>query len=333
MSTKIKDIIDFYTGHEVSEDIKERVFERISGLRDDKDADIALRNLWNQAEGATMDGEDVDSAFGRFCQQAWLRKAKVRTLQIFTWARVAAVVVPLLMLVVFAKIYMQMDSRLKQSQVVAMLQEHTVNGEDKVVTLKDGTKVKLSPSSVLLYPSDFQGVERKVFLTGEAFFDIKHDAKQPFHVSTPYFEITDLGTSFAVSSYTTDEEVSTTLKTGKVELRVVGENKVYSMKPNDQLVYNVKTKAVSIRQVAQEDDGMGWRNKEIDLNDVTLVEAANILSKAYGVKFTFRSHRHQNTKITVHFNRGESISGAMTIVKSLIPGLECEVRKDEVVLK
>ena len=333
MSTKIKDIIDFYTGHEVSEDIKERVLERISGLRDDEDADIALRNLWNQVESATMDDAEVDSAYDSCCKQVGLKKAKGRTLQIFTWARVAAVVIPLLMLVVFAKIYMQMDSRLKQSQVVAMLQEHTISGEDKVVTLKDGTKVKLSPSSVLLYPSEFQGAERKVFLTGEAFFDIKHDAKQPFHVSTPYFEITDLGTSFAVSSYTTDEEVSTTLKTGKVELRVAGENKVYSMKPNDQLVYNVKTKAVSIRQVTQEDDGMGWRNKEVDLNDVTLAEAANIMSKTYGVKFSFRSRRYQNTKITVHFNRGESLSGAMAIVKSLIPGLECEVRKDEVVLK
>lgn len=333
MSTKIKDIIEFYTGHEVSESIKERVLERISGLRDDEDADIALHDLWNQADGATMDDEEIDSAYGRFCKQVGFKKAKGRTLQIFTWARVAAVVVPLLMLVVFAKIYMQMDNQLRQTQEMAMLQEHTISGEDKVIMLKDGTKVKLSPSSVLLYPSAFQGTERKVFLTGEAFFDIKHNDQQPFHVSTPYFEITDLGTSFTVSSYTTDEEVSTTLKTGKIELRVVGENKVYSMKPNDQLVYNVKTKKINIHRVAADDDGMSWRNKSIDLNDVTMAEAANILGRAYGVKFTFRSQRYQATKITVHFNRGETLQGALAVLKSLMPGLEYEMKKDEVVLK
>ena len=66
-------------------------------------------------------------------------------------------------------------------------------------------------------------------------------------------------------------------KTGKIELRIIGqEDKVYSMKPNDQLVYNVKTKAVNLRKVSAEEDGTSWRNKEIDLNDVTLAEAGKI---------------------------------------------------------
>lgn len=56
------------------------------------------------------------------------------------------------------------------------------------------------------------------------------------------------------------------------------------MKPNDQLVYNVKTKAVNLRKVSAEEDGTSWRNKEIDLNDVTLAEAGKILGNAYGVK-------------------------------------------------
>ena len=307
MATKIRDIIDYYTGHEVSDDIKDRVLERISGSADSEEANDAYRDLWDKA----------DSAY------------------IFTWARVAAVVVPLLLLVVFGKLYVDMSNQLKESQMISMLQEHTISDESKVISLADGTKIHLSQSSVLLYPSSFQGsAERKVFLSGEAFFDIKHDDKQPFHVSTPYFEITDLGTSFAVSSYTNEDEVSTTLKTGKIELRVVGQDdKVYSMKPNDQLIYNVRTQAVSIRQVAAEDDGMSWRNKSIDLNDVTLAEAAHIMGKAYGVKFTFLSKRYQNTKVTVHFNRGETLQGAMSVIQNLIPGLEYEVKKDTVTVK
>lgn len=239
------------------------------------------------------------------------------------------------MLIAFGKMYIDMSNDLDDMKLISMVQKHTTNDETQLIAMSDGTKVKLSQSSVLLYPSSFKGAkERKVFLSGEAFFDIKHDDNQPFHVSTAHFEITDLGTSFAVSSYTNADEVSTTLKTGKIELRIIGqEDKVYSMSPNDQLVYNVKTKAVKIQRVAADNDGLSWRNKEIDLNDVTLAEAANIMGSTYGVKFNFVSKRYQNTKITVHFNRGESLAGAMAIVKNLIPGLVYEIKDNEVIVE
>jgi alpha-galactosidase/6-phospho-beta-glucosidase family protein len=51
------------------------------------------------------------------------------------------------------------------------------------------------------------------------------------------------------------------------------------------------------------------------------------------VKFTFRSKIHQKTKVTVHFNRGETLSGAMFVLKNLVPGLEYEVKKDEVIIR
>ena len=319
MATKIRDIIDYYSGHNVPDEIKERVLDRISNTQDDKEANEAFRELWDKADSAYMEEEEISAAYNR----------------IFNFAKLAAVFVPLLMLIVFGKLYVQMNNQLKDIKLATMLQEHTINEESKVIALADGTKVRLSQSSVLLYPSSFKGAEeRKVFLSGEAFFDIRHDDAQPFHVSTPHFEITDLGTSFTVSSYSNTDEVSATLKTGKIELRIIGqEDKVYSMKPNDQLVYNVKTKAVNLRKVSAEEDGTSWRNKEIDLNDVTLAEAGKILGNAYGVKFTFRSKIHQKTKVTVHFNRGETLSGAMFVLKNLIPGLEYEVKKDEVIIR
>ena len=279
-----------------------------------------------------MDEREISAAYERL-RITNGEKKKSKYLKLFTWQRIAAVIIPLVMLVVFGKLYVQMSDELKTSQVVAMLQEHTVSDECKTIALADGTQVRLNQSSVLLYPEKFVGKERKVFLTGEAFFDIKHDGRHPFHVSTPYFDITDLGTSFSVSSYATDVEVSTTLKTGKIELKIVGEDKVYSMKPNDQLVYNVKTKAVDLRQVTNEDDGLNWRNKQISLDDVTLAEAARIMGDVYGVKFVFRSSRYRNTKITVHFNRGESLKKALAIVGNLVPGLEYELKKDKVIIK
>lgn len=332
MAVNIKEIIAYYLEHDVSERNREKVLERIADTMDDKDVNESLGSLWAQSDSASMDEGEISAAYERL-RITNGKKKKSKYLKLFTWQRIAAVIVPLVMLVVFGKLYVQMSDELKASQVVAMLQEHTVSDECKTIALADGTQVRLNQSSVLLYPEKFVGKERKVFLTGEAFFDIKHDGRHPFHVSTPYFDITDLGTSFSVSSYATDVEVSTTLKTGKIELKIVGEDKVYSMKPNDQLVYNVKTKAVDLRQVTDEDDGLSWRNKQISLDDVTLADAARIMGDVYGVKFVFRSSRHRNTKITVHFNRGESLKKALAIVGNLVPGLEYELNKDKVIIK
>lgn len=332
MAVNIKEIIAYYLEHDVSERNREKVLERIADTMDDKDVNESLGSLWAQSDSASMDEGEISAAYERL-RITNGKKKKSKYLKLFTWQRIAAVIIPLVMLVVFGKLYVQMSDELKASQVVAMLQEHTVSDECKTIALADGTQVRLNQSSVLLYPEKFVGKERKVFLTGEAFFDIKHDGRHPFHVSTPYFDITDLGTSFSVSSYATDVEVSTTLKTGKIELKIVGEDKVYSMKPNDQLVYNVKTKAVDLRQVTDEDDGLSWRNKQISLDDVTLADAARIMGDVYGVKFVFRSSRHRNTKITVHFNRGESLKKALAIVGNLVPGLEYELNKDKVIIK
>lgn len=332
MAVNIKEIIAYYLEHDVSERNREKVLERIADTMDDKDVNESLSSLWAQSDSASMDEGEISAAYERL-RITNGEKKKSKYLKLFTWQRIAAVIIPLVMLVVFGKLYVQMSDELKASQVVAMLQEHTVSDECKTIALADGTQVRLNQSSVLLYPEKFVGKERKVFLTGEAFFDIKHDGRHPFHVSTPYFDITDLGTSFSVSSYATDVEVSTTLKTGKIELKIVGEDKVYSMKPNDQLVYNVKTKAVDLRQVTDEDDGLSWRNKQISLDDVTLADAARIMGDVYGVKFVFRSSRHRNTKITVHFNRGESLKKALAIVGNLVPGLEYELNKDKVIIK
>lgn len=332
MAVNIKEIIAYYLEHDVSERNRDRVLERIADTMDDKDVNESLGSLWAQSDSASMDEGEISAAYERL-RITNGEKKKSKYLKLFTWQRIAAVIIPLVMLVVFGKLYVQMSDELKASQVVAMLQEHTVSDECKTIALADGTQVRLNQSSVLLYPEKFSGKERKVFLTGEAFFDIKHDGRHPFHVSTPYFDITDLGTSFSVSSYATDVEVSTTLKTGKIELKIVGEDKVYSMKPNDQLVYNVKTKAVDLRQITDEDDRLNWRNKQISLDDVTLAEAARIMGDVYGVKFVFRSSRYRNTKITVHFNRGESLKKALAIVGNLVPGLEYELKKDKVIIK
>ena len=162
MATKIRDIIDYYSGHNVPDEIKERVLDRISNTQDDKEANEAFRELWDKADSAYMEEEEISAAYNRLFETEETREIeKKKSLRIFNFAKLAAVFVPLLILIVFGKLYVQMNNQLKDIKLVTMLQEHTINEESKVIALADGTKVRLSQSSVLLYPSSFKGAEER----------------------------------------------------------------------------------------------------------------------------------------------------------------------------
>lgn len=74
-------------------------------------------------------------------------------------------------------------------------------GEDRVVTLPDGSRVYLYPQSSLSFPSRFEGEERRVSFSGKATFCVRHDARHPFFVDAAGVETKVLGTVFNVSTY------------------------------------------------------------------------------------------------------------------------------------
>ncbi len=332
MDNKIGDIIEFYTEHQVSDNISQRFFERLSTAVDDTEANTAFRKLWDKADSAYMDDEEKTLALNRFHKNNQIVKTKRTWSKWFNPWRVAAVATPLLLLTALYLTHNKVMSH-QDSSPMAMLQAHAITGEERSLLLSDGTKVKLSPGSILLYPQDFKGKERKVFLAGEAFFEIKHDDKNPFLVNTSFFDITDLGTSFKVTAYADAEEVSTTVKSGKIELRLTDDNKcVYEMNPKDRFVYNVHTKESRMERV-EDINNSTWKQAQIDLNDITLAEALHILERTYGKRFVLQSQRFTQTRITIHYNRGENLQNVMSIIADLIPGMKYQIQNDTIFIK
>lgn len=103
------------------------------------------------------------------------------------------------------------------------------------VVLPDGTTVFLNIGSKIDYDKGFNGKERKVILTGEAYFDVAHNPEKPFIVHTSTADIRVYGTQFNVKNY--DEEAwETTLLTGKVEVLVNNAAKErFILKPSQKL--------------------------------------------------------------------------------------------------
>ncbi len=110
----------------------------------------------------------------------------------------------------------------------------TPKGRQFQVALPDGTKVWLNAASSITYPTAFTGKERRVTITGEAFFEVTAGARHPFVVQVRDMEVKALGTQFNINGYEDETTMKTTLLEGKVQ--VSRKARSLLLTPGDQAV-------------------------------------------------------------------------------------------------
>lgn len=154
------------------------------------------------------------------------------------------------------------------------------------VALADGTNVVLNAGSSLKYPTKFiKGGVRQVFLTGEAYFDVAHDAKHPFIVNAEKLDVQVLGTEFNVSAYENDLNTEVVLVKGKVALNdnkdVKKENTVVIL-PGTKGTYNRLTNTIVTSSV---DTSLytAWMNGELVFRNSKFSDIRKILERRYNV--------------------------------------------------
>lgn len=326
MSSKIKDIIEYFARHDISEPTRRRVWRKMLEQRDDADAEAAYKALWEEAGTETCDA-DIDAAYDRIGGSLGMASARRNGPRLWL-TRVAAVLVPLLVIAGIAAFY-HVGRQTGDAGQAVLVQRHAAPGDSTVVTLPDGSTVLLRGGSVLLYPSAFNAEGREVYLVGRATFDVRHDEGSPLKVITPCFEITDLGTVFDVTSFSDSEESSASVSSGKISLRVKG--KAYDMSPDDMLIYNVTTGNVLVRK--RDELSQRWKRAQVNLDDVSFAEVVKILEANYGVSFEVHSHKYDAMRVTVHFNKGETLETTMRVVSGLLPGLKYKITAGKVVVE
>lgn len=171
---------------------------------------------------------------------------------------------------------------------------NTTNTTHKLA-LQDGSIVTLQPGSELKYPETFTA-QREVYLTGEAFFEVAKDAEHPFLVYTHEVTTKVLGTSFRITAYEQEKEITVAVKTGKVS--VVTQPRMDSsaksaaqefiLTPNQQVVYDRK-EALAVRSAVQKSTGH-IAQQPVQVLSYTNAPVASILKtleESYGVNIQF----------------------------------------------
>ena len=180
-------------------------------------------------------------------------------------------------------------------------------GEYKIV-LADGSQVWINSQSVLEFPARFVGKERRVKLTGEAYFDVSKDVEKPFVVEVGNKEVQVLGTSFNVNDY--DGKFMTTLVTGKVQVSVNDKN--YILTPSMQVRIegnDILVGKVDVREFTAWKDGLFVFKKQ------KLREVMDILSRWYDVDVFYQNLELQNLHFTGTIQRHSEISGVLKFLE------------------
>ncbi|WP_163409842.1 FecR family protein [Flavobacterium ajazii] len=161
----------------------------------------------------------------------------------------------------------------------------TPNGRTFQIALPDGTNVWMNAGSSLKYPTYFEGTERTVVLTGEAYFEVAHNAKMPFKVFSNNQEVEVLGTHFNVRAYENEPVLKTTLLEGKIKI-TEGSNSSL-VKPGQQVVVSPDKHSMRTKEVNTE-LAVAWKNRLFYFENARYDEIMREIERWYDVDVIYK---------------------------------------------
>jgi transmembrane sensor len=208
------------------------------------------------------------------------------------------------------------QSRVAQNTVTeSTVKKFTQRAEQKYMVLPDSTQVWLNVASTVEFPETFHNQVREVYLTGEAFFDVKHAEDIPFIIHTGNVSIKVLGTAFNIKAYPDQPDVVVAVKRGKVQVS-----------KNDQVVATLtRGQQVKIGPVAQqavviparENAVADWTTGRLSFDSRPFADILKDLERNYNVTIELTDTRLGQEIVTTSFRRDVGIEEALDILCQL----------------
>lgn len=316
---RLQKLLQKYLAGTASPQELQELWKLMSELSDNDLVELDLKNLWdNNPDNSPADSVDwnrayhvlqgkIDSQEFDFARRISLSKRRRH----FFMAAAACMVLFASALIWKTTFQRKTGLHPKESTV------QVKHGRHQTISLPDGTIVTLNDGSKLDYPQAFNQSSRDVYLTGEAYFDVKHDTRKPFQVHTGKYITRVLGTAFNICAYDNDTRVSVTVTRGKVQVRSDSSKKTLGvLSAGDQLVIN---KISSEASYTKADIGkvMEWKANDMIFDNATVDEAVIALGNRYGVSFLFEHEALRSCRFTANF-AGDGLNQSLDIICTLI---------------
>jgi transmembrane sensor len=159
------------------------------------------------------------------------------------------------------------------------------NGQISKVSLPDGSLVWLNSGSEISYDNLFSSKNRRVTLTGEAYFNIVTNEEIPLIVDCGELQVKVFGTTFNVNAYNWEEDIEVVLEKGKVELvNPVVNSTIYRINPGERVRFDKEDKKLAVADVNTY-RYISWKNGMINFYDLSIEEVVRRLETRYNQKF------------------------------------------------
>lgn len=208
----------------------------------------------------------------------------------------------------------------------------TPRGSEYSLTLADGTQVWLNAASRLRFFTSDRGRERRVWLEGEAYFEVAHDARRPFIVESGGQSIRVLGTRFNINSYEGDRAIYTTLVEGSVAIAPLTGGDAVTLEPGQQAEYSRRNGGAIAVKAVDTSLATAWMNGTFIFAHASVTEIMENLSRWYSFEFEV-SPLLDGLRFSGQFPRCENLDKILSIIASTGTGMQIDYDGTKITLR
>lgn len=303
-----------------SQEESEFVLDYLKSSEDDPKISQLLKNVWEEEVPPVLNS--IDETKVRY--QSLKRRigfSEKRPFQLHVWYKAASVV---LLMAATLWGYNYRLELLNMIDPVPLIVKSTSDGERLKVQLPDESIVWINAASKVSFPASFRGKNRTVYLSGEAFFEVKENPDKPFRVISSEVFTQVVGTSFNVKAYE-EGRIEVTVATGKVAVGLQDSalqqmHVVANLEPNQRVTYNKEETAFSVIEASSALAASGWKDGKLIFRVTPLHEVLRVLERWYGVRFVVADSSVLTKKFTASFPHGTTLAEivrALTLTNKL----------------
>ncbi len=196
--------------------------------------------------------------------------------------------------------------------------------------LSDGTRIWLNSESELIIPSDFSSTNRKLTLSGEAFFDVTSDKAHPFEIKIAEQKVIVKGTKFNVKYYPGDVIFETTLEEGVVYIKNKNDKEI-KLTPGFQLLFNTKNNKYNIVKTNVKQHS-SWRQGRYVFEDMQLNDVIKSVERWYECKVIFIDKDLKTMKISGVLKRNKTLEHFLKVLNTANP-ISFKIENDTIYIK
>lgn len=313
MEERLRYLFGRYLHNHCSRQELEEFFAYLREAEHDEDIRLCIKRLYQELGGQGHAGTYVNEE-GRLVLEnpEWMPEEAAPAPRTNWPARLTVAAFVVMMAGTIWFIREKAGSNPPPAQLASHTRKFTDRSELKYLLLEDSTRVWLNAASSLEFPDRFQQNRREVFLSGEAFFEVKHAEKIPFIIHTGQVSTTVLGTAFNIKAYPGEKNITVSVSRGTVKVSR-SDGYTATLTGGRQIKLEAQRKDVVEKKIAM-GDVAAWQRGFIVYDDEPMADILADMERIYNVQVQVEDPAHRGVRISTSFKKEIGIEQALQVL-------------------